>query len=283
MKLELSLGLSATGAPITRAGLAGLGAPGTNPVRPDLTIPDLSTPEGLATARMVLQRVVDGTSRTRQGADLSWANLVQSQGASTANVQGTLVNQTTMGAYYSRATSVASSSVPQATGGANPVTPSPTVSNPMLGGAYLRLTSTAGPTPMGYPSLVPPSTARSAIPSYGGCSLSGRSTANLSGLTAATPMGFGPSMLPAGLATGTPQVGVQATVSAGGLTEHTPVATTSTPGPNQSLAQRGVTPSATGPTSTTSYGGMPSRIKNAVKMIQPFYSDGSTVEKARAF
>ncbi|KAE9010642.1 hypothetical protein PR001_g1557 [Phytophthora rubi] len=28
---------------------------------------------------------------------------------------------------------------------------------------------------------------------------------------------------------------------------------------------------------------MPSRIKNAVKMIQPFYSDGSTVEKARAF
>ncbi|KAE9135151.1 hypothetical protein PF010_g2169 [Phytophthora fragariae] len=29
--------------------------------------------------------------------------------------------------------------------------------------------------------------------------------------------------------------------------------------------------------------GMPSSIKNAVRMIQPFYSDGATVEKARAF
>ncbi|KAE9201999.1 hypothetical protein PF004_g18544 [Phytophthora fragariae] len=35
--------------------------------------------------------------------------------------------------------------------------------------------------------------------------------------------------------------------------------------------------------STTAYGGMPSRIKNAVELIQPFYSDESTVEKARVF
>ncbi|KAJ8525990.1 hypothetical protein ON010_g15193 [Phytophthora cinnamomi] len=32
-----------------------------------------------------------------------------------------------------------------------------------------------------------------------------------------------------------------------------------------------------------SYGGMPSHIKNAVKMIQPFYSDNATVDKAKAF
>ncbi|KAE9053205.1 hypothetical protein PF010_g33007, partial [Phytophthora fragariae] len=136
-----NLGTSA-GPPTTRPGLAGGSAPGSNPGRPDLTIRDLSTPEGLATARM-------------------------GQGTSTANVQGTPVNQTTMGAYYSRATSVASSSVPQSARGANPVTPSPMVSNLMLGGTYLGLTSTAGATPMGYSTLVPPSTARSAIPSYG--------------------------------------------------------------------------------------------------------------------
>ncbi|KAE9069616.1 hypothetical protein PF010_g26594, partial [Phytophthora fragariae] len=188
-----------------------------------------------------------------------------------------------MGAYYPRATSVASSSVPQSAGGANPVTPSPMVSNPMLGGTYLGLTSTAGATPMGYSTLVPPSTARSAIPSYGGYSLSGLPTANLPGLMNTTPMGFGPSLLPAGLATGTPQVGVQATVSAGGLTSQTPAATTSTPGPSQSLPQGGATPTTAGTTTTTAYGDMPSRIKNAVKMIQPFYSEGSTVEKARAF
>ncbi|KAE9323403.1 hypothetical protein PF008_g17369 [Phytophthora fragariae] len=107
---------TAAGPPTARPGLAGVGAPGSSPGRPDLAIPDLPTPEGLATARMVLQRVVDGTSRTGQGAVLSWVNLGQGRGASNANVQGTPVNQTTMGAYYSRSTSVASSSVPQATG-----------------------------------------------------------------------------------------------------------------------------------------------------------------------
>ncbi|KAG4226059.1 hypothetical protein PC116_g25527 [Phytophthora cactorum] len=29
--------------------------------------------------------------------------------------------------------------------------------------------------------------------------------------------------------------------------------------------------------------GMPSRINSAVRMFQPFYSDGSSVEKARTF
>ncbi|KAE9283601.1 hypothetical protein PF008_g27364 [Phytophthora fragariae] len=219
---------------------------------------------------MVLQRVVDGTSRTGQGVGLSWANLGQGQGASAVNAQGTPVNQTTMGAYYSRATSVASSSVPQAAGGANPVTPSPTVTNPMFGGAYLGLTSTAGPTPMAYSTLVPPGTARSAFPTYGGYSLSGLPITNLPGLTNATPMGatpsmgFGPSITPVGLSAGTPQVGstyVQASVNAGGS----------------------ATQASTATTTVTAYGGMPSRIKNAVKMIQPFYSDESTVEKARAF
>ncbi|KAE9346559.1 hypothetical protein PF008_g8226 [Phytophthora fragariae] len=281
---------TATGAQTTRTGLAGLGVPGTNPARPDLTIPDLSTPEGLATARMVLQRVVDDTSRrTGQGAGLSWSYLGQDQEASTVNAQGTPVSQTTMGAYFSRAASTATSGVPLVAGGAIPVTPSPTVSIPMLDGAYLELTSTAGPTPMAYSTQVPPSTARSALPIYGGYSLSGLPTANLPGLTNATPMGatpsmgFGPIMLPVGFTAGTPQVGVQATVSAGGITAQTPAATTSTPGPGQPLPQGGATPTTTATTTVTAYGGMPSRIKNAVKMIQPFYSDGSTVEKARAF
>ncbi|KAE9001515.1 hypothetical protein PR001_g18498 [Phytophthora rubi] len=262
---------TATGAPTTRTGLAGLGAPGANPARPELTIPDLSTPEGLATARMVLQRVFDDTSRrTGQGAGLSWSNLGQGQEASTMNAQGTPVNQTTMGNYFSRATSTATSSMPFVAGGANVVTPSPTVTNPMLGGAYLGLTSTAGPTPMAYSTLVPPGTARSAFPTYGGYSLSGLPTTNLPGLTNATPMGatpsmgFGPSITPVGLSAGTPQVGptyVQASVNAGGS----------------------ATQAFTATTTVTAYGGMPSRIKNAVKMIQPFYSDESTVEKERAF
>ncbi|KAE9018090.1 hypothetical protein PR003_g14949 [Phytophthora rubi] len=236
--------------PTTRPGLAGVGAPGSNPGRPDMTIPDLSTPEGLATARMVLQRVVDGTSRTGQGAGLSWANLGQGQGTSTANVQETPVNQTTMGAYYSRATSVASSSVPQAAGGANPVTPSPMVSNPMLGGTYLGLTSTAGPTPMGYSTLVPPSTARSAIPTYGIERSADRQLTRTDEHYAD---------------------GIR-TEHVAGRAYHC-----------QSLPQGGATPTTAGTTTTTAYGGMPSRIKNAVKMIQPFYSEGSTVEKARAF
>ncbi|KAE8903249.1 hypothetical protein PF007_g25626 [Phytophthora fragariae] len=90
-------------------------------------------------------------------------------------------------------------------------------------------------------------------------------------------------MLPVGHTPGTPQVGVQATVSAGGLTAQTPIATTSAPRPSQSLPLGGATSTTAGTTTTSAYGGMPSRIKNAVKMIQPFYSEGSTVEKARAF
>ncbi|KAE9004581.1 hypothetical protein PF010_g13168 [Phytophthora fragariae] len=78
-------------------------------------------------------------------------------------------------------------------------------------------------------------------------------------------------------------MGVQATVSAGGLTVQTPMATISAPGPSQSLPQGGATSTTAGTTTTTAYGGMPSRFNNAVKMIQPFYSEGSTVEKARAF
>ncbi|KAE9097176.1 hypothetical protein PF005_g17685 [Phytophthora fragariae] len=266
--------------PTTRPGLAGVGAPGSNPGRPDLTIPDLSTPEGLATARMVLQRVVDGTNRTGQGAGLSWANLGQGQGTSTAHVQETPVNQTTMGAYYSRATSVASSSVPQAAGGANPVTPSPMVSNPMLGGTYLGLTSTAGPTPMGYSTLVPPSTARSAIPTYGIERSADRQLTRTDehyadGIRTEHVAGRAYHWYLAGGGTGYRE--------RRGLTAQTPIATTSLSGPSQSLPQGGATPTTAGTPTTTAYGGMPSRIKNAVKMIQPFYSEGSTVEKARAF
>ncbi|KAG3172775.1 hypothetical protein PC128_g18440 [Phytophthora cactorum] len=33
----------------------------------------------------------------------------------------------------------------------------------------------------------------------------------------------------------------------------------------------------------TGYDGIPSHIKNAVKMIQPFYSENATVEKAKSF
>ncbi|EGZ21875.1 hypothetical protein PHYSODRAFT_285667 [Phytophthora sojae] len=40
---------------------------------------------------------------------------------------------------------------------------------------------------------------------------------------------------------------------------------------------------ATGPIASTYYGGMPSHVKNAVRIIQPFHSDHATVDKAKLF
>ncbi|EGZ24442.1 hypothetical protein PHYSODRAFT_284928 [Phytophthora sojae] len=40
---------------------------------------------------------------------------------------------------------------------------------------------------------------------------------------------------------------------------------------------------ATGPIASTYYGGMPSHINNAVRMIQPFHSDHATADKAKLF
>ncbi|KAE9090002.1 hypothetical protein PF006_g25248 [Phytophthora fragariae] len=47
----------------------------TNPARPDLPVPDMSTPEGLAAARSVLQRAMGIASRqTLQSPEPSWAD-----------------------------------------------------------------------------------------------------------------------------------------------------------------------------------------------------------------
>ncbi|KAE9112702.1 hypothetical protein PF007_g11009 [Phytophthora fragariae] len=52
--------------------------------------------------------------------------------------------------------------------------------------------------------------------------------------------------------------------------------------PAQPAVTNGPTP-ATGTAAAYRFSGMPSHIKNAVRMIQPFYSENSTVDKARAF
>ncbi|KAE8976775.1 hypothetical protein PR002_g25216 [Phytophthora rubi] len=63
----------------------------------------------------------------------------------------------------------------------------------------------------------------------------------------------------------------------------------SPPTPTMSTS-RSVPPSRSVPTPTTGtaatayrFGGMPQHVKNAVRMTQPFYSDNTTVDKARAF
>ncbi|KAE8961840.1 hypothetical protein PR002_g29779, partial [Phytophthora rubi] len=68
----------AAGPPPASEGTAHQGAPSaiaTNPARPDLPVPDMSTPEGLAAARSVLQRAMEIASRqTLQSPEPSWAD-----------------------------------------------------------------------------------------------------------------------------------------------------------------------------------------------------------------
>ncbi|GMF49215.1 unnamed protein product [Phytophthora fragariaefolia] len=55
-------------------GLTGPDAMTPNPLRPDLVVPDLSTMEGLAAARAVLDRVTEVTSnRAGHNVDQSWS------------------------------------------------------------------------------------------------------------------------------------------------------------------------------------------------------------------
>ncbi|KAE9130213.1 hypothetical protein PF001_g16107, partial [Phytophthora fragariae] len=68
----------AAGPPPASEGTAHQGAPSaiaSNPTRPDLPVPDMSTPEGLAAARSVLQRAMEIASRqTLQSPEPSWAD-----------------------------------------------------------------------------------------------------------------------------------------------------------------------------------------------------------------
>ncbi|KAE9018352.1 hypothetical protein PF011_g6296 [Phytophthora fragariae] len=286
---------TSTEEPATTAVLAGQGAPDamtTNPLRPDLRIPDMTTPEGLAAVRSVLQRVVDSTSRRAElGAGQSWSvtGLGQGDPSVPGHAQGAPSTQTATGAYLAQAPSAAVSSVPIVPGGTHAVTTGPTVPTPMVGGPFWTTTGMAATsTPMSLNS------ARSAIPSYGGYSLGGVPSTHRYGLVNATPlgmtstMGLGVGISPSGLPVGTTQASLgsaQPSVSSSGLPNPTPVGFSGgfTLGTAYQPSPGGQVQSSTGATIVTSYGGMPSRIKNAVKMIQPFYSDGSTVEKARAF
>ncbi|KAE9031115.1 hypothetical protein PR001_g11087 [Phytophthora rubi] len=202
------------------------------PLRPELRTPDMTTPEGLAAARSVLQRVVDSTSRRAElGAGQSWSATGLGQGAPSSSVpghaQGAPSTQTTMGAYFAQTPSAAACSVLIVPGGTHAVTTGPTVPTPIVGGPFWTTTGmAAASTPMSLNS------ARSAIPSHEGYSLGGVPSTHRHGLVNATPlgmtstMGLGVGISPRGLPAGTTQAGLgpaQPSVSSSGLTNPTPV------------------------------------------------------------
>ncbi|KAG3073912.1 hypothetical protein PI125_g22140 [Phytophthora idaei] len=141
---------------------------------------------------------------------------------------------------------------------------------------------------------------QTAIASYGGVTIS--DTTGIPGYGYASSYSPSFSVAPGyapGLSEGLRMPGVTNPVANGGGTtppiklEAPPLGTSSAfappTGPMQSQALTSANPSgfvnaATNRTTQwTGYGGMPSHIKNAVKMIQPFYSENATVEKAKSF
>ncbi|KAG6624031.1 uncharacterized protein IUM83_02216 [Phytophthora cinnamomi] len=139
---------------------------------------------------------------------------------------------------------------------------------------YTPSTTNTVPTPIPCASPAPASTPtpaprlRSAIASYDGISLEGMPSA----------AGYGYGVSPVGIQF----VGASTSTLTGGV----PAANTAVPQPVYgtlaSVNQGAPLPSAPG-TSTNYYGGMPSHIKNAVRMIRPFRSDNATVDKAKLF
>ncbi|KAE9248952.1 hypothetical protein PF002_g5523 [Phytophthora fragariae] len=254
----------AAGPPPASEGTAHQGAPSaiaSNPTRPDLPVPDMSTPEGLAAARSVLQRAMEIASRqTLQSPEPSWAD--ERPQSAQAAAGGTSVpapyestpgddsqvlrisSPQTTGVHFQPTGAEASNFGPTWGGlyssppsqSAAPLQPTmPTWSNsPVYGGAATP--QTPGPTPR----------MRTAIAAYGGYALQ----------DAATPKDM----------------------------QNAPPPTSSMPSSRSVPPSRSVPTPATGTaTSTYRFGGMPQHIKNAVRLFQPFYSDNTTVDKARAF
>ncbi|EGZ19108.1 hypothetical protein PHYSODRAFT_246949 [Phytophthora sojae] len=218
----------------------------TNPARP--TLPDVTTPEGLAAARDLLQRALDITSRhAGRTSGQSWATTRPNPAA---QATATRVPTTHPSAPAWTAAPSTASVVPQAQPSVpawNAALPAsgvvPPTQSSAAGWAYTPSTANVVPTLTPSTTSVPTSASvttprlRSTIAAYDGVSLEG--------IPAAAGYGFGVS-----------PVGMRFTPMSQG---------------------------ATGPIASTYYGGMPSHIKYAVRMIQPFHSDHATVDKAKLF
>ncbi|KAE9302125.1 hypothetical protein PR003_g22356 [Phytophthora rubi] len=223
----------------------------TNSARPDLPVPDMSTPEGLVVARSALQRAIEIAGRqTLQSPEQAWTE-ERPQSAPAA------AGGASVPAYYESTSGVDSQVL--------------RISSPTTTGFISRRLvlkpPTLGPrgedfTPPQAAPLQPTMPTWSNSPTYGG---------------ATSPQTPGP----------TPRMRT-AIAAYGGYTlqdASTPKDTQNVPPPTPTIpSSRSVPTPATGTAATTyRFGGMPQHIKNAVRMIQPFYSDNTTVDKARAF
>ncbi|GMF30314.1 unnamed protein product [Phytophthora fragariaefolia] len=131
--------------------------------------------------------------------------------------------------------------------------------------------------------------ARTAIPSYGGLMLRDVTAVAGFGLgssSVGTPLTAGPGAsvpfsYPQGPSVMTSPNPAHPFAGPGASATRASVAATRGTSPTSSYrpSQEGTYRANPGSNPSTGYGGMPSHITNAIKMIQPFYSEGSTLER----
>ncbi|GMF49357.1 unnamed protein product [Phytophthora fragariaefolia] len=213
----------------------------------------MTTPEGLAVARGILQRAIDITSRRAdRTSEQTWSDAPPRSAPPVSDP--TAVRGDTGELSLDEAAPRARGKVTRPTPSPNADVPTPhteygtpslglgnarTTLSPQLPSVPMWTTTPASGGAAQTPDSWPTPRLRTAIAAYGGYALQGVTTPKDpkgSGLPAPTPT--------TGLPVSTPAIGTD------------------------TVAYR--------------FSGMPSHIKNAVRMIQPFYSDNSTVDKARA-
>ncbi|KAE9010896.1 hypothetical protein PR003_g15513 [Phytophthora rubi] len=234
-----------------RTGTRGLDAPSaelTLPSYPDWVLPDTSTAEGLAAAQEVLRRAMELLDRvaaeeSRTGPDEAAPTFAGIDGV--PSIPATHVSGGDL--------------LAQDMGGVQPASVAPDTPN-------------VGVQVAGSDQPYPVTPTRPTVPAR--VSPEGLFTP---GSTVPASTGFGTGISLTGV--GVPNYATSASsrpVWPGTATGNVPPPTTS--------SQRYRAPTLSGQGAPSSgFVGVPSHIKNAIKMIPPFYSDGSTVEKARAF
>ncbi|KAE9350241.1 hypothetical protein PR003_g5458 [Phytophthora rubi] len=219
----------------------------TNPARPDLADPDMSTPEGLAMARGILQRALDITSRhADRASERAWSDARPRSAPAAASTTAVHGDSSERGSAPGNGSDVLRIAFPSAAETSAPYAGQGAVTFGLGGAGASQLpsvptwtTTPAYGSTTQAPASWPTPRMRTAIAAYGGYALQ----------DVATPSD--------------PKSAVSSTPA------QPPVTNAPTP--------------ATGTAAAYRFSGMPSHIKNAVRMIQPFYSENSTVDKARAF
>ncbi|GMF41873.1 unnamed protein product [Phytophthora fragariaefolia] len=256
----------------------------------------MSTPEGLATAHEVVRGAVEITSRRgNQLREQDWSAARTGLAPASVELSGGPSVPIVGGGYASQTTNVGGVRCAGDSGQGFPVesstrtsieihslaTSTPTM--PMWIHGSTRSTA-ASTTP------APIRRARSAIAAYGDYSLGVFLSAGGYGMYGVAPQvnnasaNFGASPYGASAPGNASYVAAQPTwnAQAGNAGSVLGNALNGIPTPGQTSVNNSSMISAPQP-AYLGYGGMPSHIKNAVKMIPPFYSENSTVEKARAF